>query len=247
MQTDPIKRLRRLQESGQHNDVVQMIRDRDSVLAGYGPVFREPEGLDPETLSEFLRFEHNRHWWNLHRREDRLMGSFELVRDVLGELVDESRPIVDRVDVTVEVPGLDSDLYSAILVVAYPERHGVWSGISESAMRRLDLWPEVGEEASEGEAYAVVDEMLATIAAELDVDLWTLDALWWGVEKEHDPARHFVARTRSRPARPARSRASAPTSTARRSEPETFMCSICFATKPLRLQSSTPGVCVDCD
>lgn len=250
-QTDPTRYLRRLLESGEHNDVVQMVRDRQSVLERYGPVFRSPEELDPATLSGFLRFENNRHWWNLHRQEERLVRHFDLLLDVLVELVDETRPLADRVDATADVAGLTSDIYTAILTVAFPDRYGVWSSISEAAMRRLGLWPDIPDGASEGEVYEVVNDMLLTVAADLDVDLWTLDALWWGAEKEHDPAKHFVARTR--PSRPTSSprrgptHSRAPASTPRRSEPDTFMCRVCFATKPVRLESDRAGVCVDCD
>lgn len=250
MQTDPTRYLRRLLESGEHNDVVQMIRDRQSVLDRYGPVFRHPERLDPETLSGFLRFENNRHWWNLHRQEERLVRRYDLVADVLGELVDEARPLTERIDAAASVPGLTSDVYTAILTVARPDRYGVWSSISEAAMRRLELWPDIPEGSTEGEIYAAVNDMLLTVAADLDVDLWTLDALWWGAEKEHDPTKHFVTRTRpsrprSAPRRPATAPAS-PASKPKRSVPDTFMCRICFATKPVRLESDTAGVCVDC-
>lgn len=250
MQTDPTRYLRRLLESGEHNDVVQMIRDRRSVLDRYGSVFRHPEGLNPETLSGFLRFENNRHWWNLHRQEERLIRHFDLVVDVLGELVDEDKPLTERIDAAADVPGLTSDIYTAILTVAHPDRYGVWSSISEAAMRRLGLWPDIPEGSTEGESYAAVNDMLLVVAADLDVDLWTLDALWWGAEKEHDPTKHFVTRTRpSKPRSVTRRTATAPgvpASKPKRSEPETFMCRICFATKPVRLESATAGVCVDC-
>lgn len=247
-QTDPTRYLRRLLESGQHNDVAQMIRDRDSVLSRYGPLFRDPAGLDTDTLVEFLQFENNRHWWNLHRESDRLTRHFELLRDVLAGLVDEDRDLVGRIDDIEAVPGLSPELATVVLSVAYPDRYGVWSGISEAAMRRLGMWPDVSDGSSDGLTYAVVNEMLLTIAADLDVDLWTLDALWWGAEKEHDPTRHFVARSRSRASgSPARRATSRPAVTrAPRPEAATFMCENCFATKPLRLESDTPGLCVDC-
>ncbi len=248
IQTDPTRYLRRLLESGQHNDVVQMIRDRDSVLSRYGPVFRYPARLDEETLIGFLQFENNRHWWNLHRETERLTRHFDLVRDVLTGLADEERPLVDRIDGVGDVPGLSSDLYTAVLSIAYPDRYGVWSGISEAAMRRLGLWPDVAQGSSDGETYAGVNEMLLTIAADVDVDLWTLDALWWGAEKEHDPTRHFVAKTRARPSRsaPRRARSTPAATKPKKAEAATFMCQNCFATKSVRLESETAGWCVDC-
>jgi hypothetical protein len=233
--------------SGQHNDVNQMIRDQQTVLNRFGPVFRDPGTLDEDTFSQFLRFEHNRHWWNLHRDEPQLIRHFDLVRAVLTELLDEDVPIAERIDSVGDVPGLISDLYTAVLLVAHPDTYGVRSRISDSAMQRLDLWPDMSDDASEGEIYEAVNEMLHLIAEDIGTDLWTLDALWWGAEKEHDPTKHFVRRTRPSVAAPKRSRPSAPTARPKKkSGPETFVCQNCFQTKPVRLASDTPGWCIDC-
>lgn len=249
-QQDPIKYLRRLHESGQHNDVVQMIRDKRSVLDAFGPVFREPVSLDVDTFAGFLRFETNRHWWNLHRHEPVLVRHFELVREVLVELLGPKGTIGERIDAIGDIPGFTTDLYTAILLVAYPDEFGVRSAISDSAMERLGLMPDFDEDVSVGQQYEAVNEMLAATAQELGVDLWTLDALWWGAEKEHDPAKHFVRRSRA-PSAPTKTRSStkpkkAAPSRPRKPSPETFVCQNCFATKQLRLASDTPGLCVDC-
>lgn len=247
MSTDGLAYLKRLLRSGQHNDVNQMIRDQRTVLNRFGPVFRQPETLDQETFSQFLRFEHNRHWWNLHRDEPQLIRHFDLVRAVLVDLLDEERPISERIDSIGDIAGLTSDLYTAILLVAHPDTYGVRSRISDSAMQRLELWPDVDEGASDGETYVAINEMLRLIADDLDTDLWTLDALWWGAEKEHDPTKHFVRRTRPPAAAPQRARPSAPsTRPKKKSGPETFVCRNCFQTKPVRLSSDTPGWCIDC-
>lgn len=250
-QQDPIKYLRRLYESGQHNDVVQMIRDKRSVLEGFGPVFREPAGLDVDTFSDFLQFENNRHWWNLHRDEAVLVRHFDVVRDVIIELVDpRSGTIGQRIDAIGDIPGLTTDLYTAILLVAHPDEFGVRSAISDSAMDRLGLLPSFAEDASVGRQYEDVNEMLVTTATELKIDLWTLDALWWGAEKEHDPTKHFVRRRRptAAPTRPRSTTTVKKATPARPRKPvtETFVCQNCFATKQLRLSSDTPGLCIDC-
>ena len=248
MSSDGLSYLKRLLRSGQHNDVNQMIRDQRMVLDRFGPAFRDPAGLDEGTFSDFLQFEHNRHWWNLHLHEDQLIRHFDVVRSALEDLLDEDRPIAMRIDGIGDLPGLTSDLYTAVLLVADPETYGVRSRISDSAMQRLDLWPDVADDASEGEVYEAVNEMLHLIAADLGTDLWTLDALWWGAEKEHDPTKHFVVRRRPAKPAPTRKPPSAPGARPKKKAigPETFVCTNCFATKPVRLSSDTPGVCIDC-
>lgn len=249
--SDPIAYLRRLLVAGNHNDVVQMIRDRDTTIARWAAVFSEPDLLDPDTFSQFLEFEHNRHWWGLQRRRDTLLRWFPTVRAMIGELLDPSLPIDARIDSLGSPEEFDHDVWSPILLVTHPDTFGVWSGISEAAMRRLGLWPEVADGASVGETYAAVNDMLRLVCAEVETDLWTLDALWWAAEKEHDPARHFT--TRKPPSRPT----PRPSPTERTKElrakkartavvEDTFVCEECWTTKPIRLASESPGRCVDC-
>ncbi|MEX2655630.1 MAG: hypothetical protein WD532_11450 [Acidimicrobiia bacterium] len=250
--TDPIRYLRRLRDAGNHNDVVQMIRDRESAIRQWGSVFSNPSRLTSDQLADFLLFEHNRHWWGLQRRTDRLVGSFEAVRAMIGELLDTDVPLSERIDQLGEPREFDHDVWSPILLVTHPDEYGVWNTISESAMRRLGLWPEVADGATVGETYVRVNEMLGLVRADVDTDLWTLDALWWAAEKEHDPTRHFVARTKPAPVRRERLPAVTRTRTLQTAKAkvaavaETFACESCWTTKPLRLASETAGICVDC-
>lgn len=249
--SDPIAYLRRLLNAGNHNDVVQMLRDRDTAIARWGAVFSEPDHLDQETFGQFLEFEHNRHWWGLQRRREALVRWFPAVRAMIGELIDPSTPIADRINGLGQPEEFDHDVWSPILLVTHPAVYGVWNGISESAMRRLDLWPDSADTATTGEAYVAINDMLHLVRAELDTDLWSLDALWWAAEKEHDPTRHFT--TRKKPAvAAARTTPVQRTKTlqARKARAavieETFVCQICWTTKPIRLASDDPGRCIDC-
>jgi hypothetical protein len=252
MTADPIAYLKRLRDAGNHNDVVQMIRDRDSVIARYQPAFSRPSSLSPETLAEFLMFENNRHWWGLQRRTDVLVLHIDAIRAMIEELVDPTRPVSERIDSLGEPAEFDREVWSPILLITHPDSFGVWSAISESAMRRLGLWPTGIDGSTTGETYAKVNEMLNVVCSELSTDLWTLDALWWAAEKEHDPTKHFVARTagqkparnaqtpgkRTKTLRAAKARAAVVT--------ETFVCQNCWTTKPIRLQSEKSGYCIDC-
>ncbi len=253
MPADPIAYLKRLRDAGNHNDVVQMIRDRDSVIARYQPAFRQPGSLSVETFAEFLRFENNRHWWGLQRRTDALVRHFDSIRAMIDELIDPTQPVSDRIDGLGEPAEFDREVWSPILLIAHPDSFGVWNAISESAMRRLGLWPAGTETSTTGETYTKVNEMLIVISSELRTDLWTLDALWWAAEKEHDPTKHFVARAPGQ--KPSPRTAQPPgkrTKTLRAAKArtavvaETFVCQNCWTTKPTRLESTTSGFCIDC-
>lgn len=257
--TDPIRRLRRMLEYTPHPDVNQMIRDRDHALGRYHDVF-SPDAVQTITADEFagfLEFQNNRHWWGMQRGADRMTNNLDLLRWTLAVLVDHTRPIEERIDEIdsptsgLAVPRLDHAIYTPILLMSSPDHYGVWNAISESAMKRLELWPDLSGEDSNGGRYRQINEMLLMLTAELDTDPWTLDAMWWALEKEHDPASHFVTRRevsrrpitstpRPKTRKPATSRSSS------RPQQSTFLCQNCFQQKPLNLASDDPNLCIDC-
>ena len=58
-------------------------------------------------------------------------------------------------------------------------------------MRQLCIWPEFQRGISLGQRYDQINQILASLAQELNIDLWTLDAVWWvitsGVPLEPPP------------------------------------------------------------
>lgn len=264
--SDPIRYLRGLADYLRHEDVAQMIRQRDHVIRQYQAVFAPAKvsGIGADDFAGFLRFENNKHWWGLQREEPRMVSNMDLLRWALGTLLDKDRPLAERIDEidppgsSKPVPGFDRSVYTPILLVSQPDQYGVWNSISESAMQRLGLWPDLSPTGSTGEHYAEINDMLATIAAEVKTDLWTLDALWWGVEKEHDAGKHFTTRRTPPPARStgtgATRKPAARTTTASKAVTRkpataatTFLCQSCFQQKQLNLVSpDDPNRCVDC-
>lgn len=195
---DPIAYLSRLVRN-QDLLTEQMIHDRDRVLREYGRLFHPErlDGLGPEDFKGFLLYKNNRHWWGIHRHQTELVSNMSRLRRGLAVLVNESRPIVERLDWlepavgTKPVPGLGKAVFTPILQVVYPNRYGVWNSIGERAMRRLGLWPRFPWGATFGERYSWINRCLHDVGGELGIDLWTLDSLWWRVEKEHDPTKHL--------------------------------------------------------
>lgn len=245
---DPIPYLRWLLHQGD-TQAAQMMKDRDSVLREYGRLFH-PDNLPHLTAADFkgfLLYENNRHWWGIHRHQRKLVADMDRLRHVLGVLIDESRPVAERVD-RVEpsvgrkpLPGLGKAVFTPILHVVYPDRYGVWNSIAESALRRLGLWPDFPPGTSFGGKYELVNQNLREAAAAVDVDLWTIDILWWLVEKDHEPTRHqFDGGTGSSAGGGRGSRAI--------HARDTFVCENCFQTKAGSLRSETnPATCRDCE
>jgi len=251
--SDPIDAIPYLTRLLRHPDhqAKQMIADRDGVLRVYGRMF-SPEQLaqlGSEEFKSFLLYDNNRHWWGIHRHQRKLVENMDRLRHVLGVLLDESRPLKDRLDWieprsgSKPQPGLGKAVFTPILHVVYPDRYGVWNSIAESAMRRLGLWPQFPVGASFGEQYELVNAAIAEVADQLSVDRWTVDSLWWRVEQEHEPTKHQFdgMGTSATPS------GSAPSTIRRTYASATFVCATCFVTKAEHLRSKAdPSSCIDC-
>ncbi|MEP6574577.1 MAG: endonuclease NucS domain-containing protein, partial [Gemmatimonadota bacterium] len=189
---DVVATLREIRAAapGDH-ELRELMEAKDSVLARYQPLFTRAgiERLTEEEFRLFLQFRNNRHWVSLQRLEPAICMDMPKLRRALLVLIDEERSIRDRLDELVPprgpafVPCLSKAVLTPILLIAFPEKYGVWNRVSEGAMKTLDVWPDLFGQ-SFGEKYETVNAALLGIAVATGVDLWVLDALWWRVEEE---------------------------------------------------------------
>jgi hypothetical protein len=143
--------------------------------------------LTEEEIRPFFYIEHNKHWTGLYRQVNRVCRDMVAFRTALLTLVDESRPIEHRVDEAAEaIWGLGKGILTAFLVVAFPAKYGVLNNTSEAALVELDLTPAFERGMSLGARYVRMNEVFLRLAQELDVDLWTLDTLWWEIVAKED-------------------------------------------------------------
>ena len=174
--------------SGDDSELSMIYRARDEVIDQFRPIF-SPEHIPQITVDEFrsfLIFKNNRHWKALQRFGGLITADMDLLRRALSILIDESRPIDKRLDLVLPkgsamVKRLGRAIITPILMIAYPEKYGVMNMPAVEAMKTLDIWPEIDESVSFGKRYVAVNEVLLELAKELQIDLWTLDGLWWGV------------------------------------------------------------------
>ena len=178
----------------------EIVEPRDTVLARFQPVFA-PDHVTEITEDEFRSFlllENNHHWSGLHRQGPRMCADMNRLRDALAILIDESQPIADRLDRAIEmVSGMGKNVASAILLVTQPERYGVWNNRSEANMKRLGIWPKFDRGESFGSRYVKVNQILLQLRDMLQLDLWTLDALWWYLDQKESPPLSEVTETTS--------------------------------------------------
>ncbi len=160
----------------------EIVSPRDLVLARYQPVFalEHLDTLTQEEFKSFLYIENNRHWSGLFRKGGRACRDMANLRVALRVLLDDSQPIAKRIEeATGMVEGMGRALATAILLVVFPTKYGVWNNTSESAMRKLGIWPKYEWGISFGKKYEKLNQIFLNLAQDLNVDMWTLDALWW--------------------------------------------------------------------
>lgn len=173
----------------------QIVAKREEVLGRFGRLFRNPVHLTKEDYLDFLSFQHNHHWTGLERVGRTVTDDMENLRGALAILVDETRPLAERFDATLtSVSGLGVATITSILLVAYPDRYGVWNGTSEHEMRERALWPDFPVRITQGQKYEQINAILVEVAEESHVDLWTLDALWWADKIDRKNAGYHVSK-----------------------------------------------------
>lgn len=163
-------------------------QDAREVRQEYGPIFT-PTGisdLDPVKFRTFLTHKGNRHWSFIHRHSGELTADLPLLKRALTLLVDETKPVSDRIDGARDiVRGLGKAAISAILQVAYPTEYGVYNDKSEKGLRKLGLHPEATVHRfgnlSTGKQYEYINRVLNGLSAKYGISLWALDTIWDGL------------------------------------------------------------------
>lgn len=174
-------------------DIRHIVSKREQVLTRFGPIFRDPQRLTRQDYLDFLSFKHNCHWTGLERLGRQAADDMDTLKEAITLLVDESKPILERYDTTVSmVRGAGAATLTPILLLAYPDRYGVWNGTSEPEMRDRGVWPTFTSGASDGQKYEAINSVLIQLARDLNVDLWTLDALWWLSKLERQNTGHYL-------------------------------------------------------
>lgn len=165
----------------------EIVEPKDAVLARFQPVFSADHApnITEEEFRSFLLLENNHHWSGLHRQGSRMCSNLARLRTALAILLNEAEPVSDRLDKAIEmVSGMGKNVASAILMVTQPDRYGVWNNRSEANMKRLGFWPIFDRGESFGNRYVKVNQVLLQLRDALQIDLWTLDALWWFLDQQ---------------------------------------------------------------
>lgn len=171
-------------------DYVFITKYRDQVLEKYQRIFspRHIPQLSKNEFLEFLLFRNNHHWTNLNRVGKFMVEDMSLLREALLILIDENISIEERINQlrperhwaqNSMVSHLGTPVLTAILLINFPEKYGVWNNTSEAGLQSVRLWDKRWETQSTGATFAEINAIFNQICSMAQIDLWTLDALWW--------------------------------------------------------------------
>lgn len=186
--SEAIAELKRILDSADTNpDLKVIIPWRTQVLDRFQPVFSAPnlDRLSEEDFKAFLRFKENHHWTNMARPQRYMLENMDRLKEAIRVLLYEKAHVADRLErATNMVRGMKHGVATAILHVCCPTQYGVWNSTSEGALAILGILPTIKGK-SFGMKYVTINDTLQHLAQDMQVDLWTLDALFWPLVKRH--------------------------------------------------------------
>lgn len=155
------------------------------VLEKYGSVFHSSniQFLTKETFQSFLLIRNNFHWEGIHRQQSLITSDMAKLRKALTTLLDETKPLKDRLDFlfphtgTNFIKGLGKAVVTPILLVAYPKKYGVWNAKSEAALKKLKEFPSLKSKDSFSIKYLKVNQVLLELSEKYSASLWQIDGV----------------------------------------------------------------------
>ncbi len=174
------------------------------VITRFQPIFT-PENLDnltAEDFKSFLRSKNNKHWWGIQRQSGRLTTDMGHLRSALRILLDETKPIEERLDTLFPanrpnyIKFLGRAVATPILLVVYPNKYSVYNRKVELSLKACDLHP-AERGMSLAQRYVKVNQVLTDLAQRHHISRFLLDWVFHRitVQVEHGkgPPSHWTS------------------------------------------------------
>jgi hypothetical protein len=175
------------------SDIEEVLNNKDEVLDRYGKHIFSKEHipiLTEEEFKSFLLYKNNHHWESIHRKNSEICADMGKLRTELIYLLDckdDKKETYFRFNeiITIgkihHIEGMGRAITTAVLLVTSPKKYGVINRITEEVLRNINLWP---TGMNDGKRYEKInEEIFLRLVSDLDVDLWTLDTLWWFIAR----------------------------------------------------------------
>ena len=140
--------------------ITQIIKERASkdpwwdtsepkVVGRYGKLFNPDnlENLTKEDFKSFLLPKNNLHWEGIHRQGNLVTSDMNALKGFLKYVLNENKPIEERLNTEFTekggywIRGIGRAVITAVLLVVYPRKYGIWNTKSETALRKLKIFP----------------------------------------------------------------------------------------------------------
>ena len=173
-------------EKAQEQDGEEL-KVRDKVYKKYGKIFH-PDNLDNLTKEDFLSFfylKNNKHWTN-NRPAGRWErhGKLKDVKNGLKILLDESRPLAERIRQIVDdqkmMKYIGPAIYTSILFIVYPKKYPAINGTVADALDNLGKYSKKDYNSKpQSESIPAMQEIVKQYATDNNFDFWVMDWVWW--------------------------------------------------------------------
>lgn len=164
-----------------------------AALDRYGKLFA-PSNIDritEEDVKGFLIPSNNRHWSGLHRQQARILANMDRLRECLRILLDESRPIEDRLEELFPkggkpyIKGLGKAVVTPILMCVFPEKYAVYNSISEAGLEKLGML-RIKRTDSLAKRYISVNQACHDILRQIGQPLYLVDSMFSLIVRHDD-------------------------------------------------------------
>lgn len=150
---------------------IERINDEKYVPEKYGSMFnlKNLDSLTAEDFKSFLLIENNKHWKGIHRQGNMITSDMDKLKTTLRLLLDESKPIKDRLDKIMPknkpsfIKGLGRAVLTPILLVVYPNKYCVYNNVAEDGMKMFGVFPVFRNE-SFSDKYVKINEIVNNLA-----------------------------------------------------------------------------------
>jgi hypothetical protein len=163
---------------------VMALRMEELEVTQYWGVIFSPKAVPSMTkqdITGFLSYQQNKRWREISK--ENVTSDMERLRSAIACLVDETRPINERLDElepgrgALAVPHLGKAKLTPMLLVSHPKQYGVWNDYSERALRGMELFPGFDSDWHLGQQYATVNAVLLELSTRYRVSMWWLDVI----------------------------------------------------------------------
>jgi Endonuclease NucS len=160
------------------------VKAQKAAMEYYGSYF-SPQNLSnvtQEGFKDFLLLKNNKHWSGLHR-QPQIYENMDRLRQCLELLLDESRPLEQRLDVIAPkgkppyIKGLGRAVITPILMCVYPDKYAVYNRISDEGLTKLGR-NTIRESDSFSKRYQSLNATCHQLSSEIQQPLYLIDSMF---------------------------------------------------------------------